>query len=75
MAQSHELIFRRIIRRFGSFPIQIYSSCILKDDTVPITYKDVSDRTFNFYIMYTEITRRVQIPQCMLANIRPCDSR
>ena len=44
MAQSHERIFRCIIRLFGSFPIKTYSNRIPRDVDDLFTYEDVSER-------------------------------
>ena len=49
MAQSHERIFRRIFRRFGSFPRKTYSNRILSDVNILITYEELPERTFYLY--------------------------
>ena len=49
MAQSYELIFRRITRRFGSFPTKTYSNRILSYVNVLITEGELQGRALEVH--------------------------
>ena len=47
MPESHELILRRLIRRFGNLRTRTYSNRISNDANVRITYEERSGRVLN----------------------------
>ena len=49
MVQTHEPMFRRITRRFGSYPIMTYSYRVLSYLNVHINCEELSERALNLY--------------------------
>ena len=53
MAHSQVRIFRRITRRFDSFPSKTYLYRTFSDENVLIAYEDISERAINLNIRCT----------------------